>query len=129
MLRGMSLACGALSDPTRLRIVKLLAVAEFPVCELVFLLAAGQSRVSQNLAALKRADLVTDIRRGRLVYYSLNRPRFERFMVDLQGLIGNADLDDTSDMRDEAARYCTLQRNGRIALCPPEQTGVNTASI
>ena len=125
----MTLACGALSDPTRLRIVKLLAVADLPVCELVFLLAAGQSRVSQNLAVLKNVGLVTDIRRGRMVYYSLNRLRFERFMADLQGLIGNADLDDTPDMRDEAARYCALQRDGRIVLCPPEQTEVNTASI
>ena len=128
MFKEMSLVCRALSDPTRLRIVKLLAVSELPVCELMLLLAAGQSRVSQNLATLKHADLVTDVRRERLVYYALNRARFERFMAELQGLIGNADLEDIPDMRDEAARWRTLHKNGRIALCSPAQAGLGTRS-
>jgi ArsR family transcriptional regulator len=63
----------ALSDRTRLEIVRLLSHGERCVCELQDVLDAAQSRLSFHLRALKDAGLVTDRREGRWVYYALNR--------------------------------------------------------
>ncbi len=63
----------ALSDETRLEIVRLLSHGERCVCELQNALSAAQSRLSFHLRTLKDAGLVTDRRDGRWVYYALNR--------------------------------------------------------
>jgi ArsR family transcriptional regulator, arsenate/arsenite/antimonite-responsive transcriptional repressor len=62
----------ALSDETRLEIVRLLSHGERCVCELQGVLGAAQSRLSFHLKTLKDAGLVTDRRAGRWVYYALN---------------------------------------------------------
>ncbi len=62
----------ALSDETRLEIVRLLSHGERCVCELQGALDAAQSRLSFHLKTLKDAGLVTDRRDGRWVYYALH---------------------------------------------------------
>lgn len=62
----------ALSDPTRLRIVKLLEKSgELCVCEIMKALNMTQTRASRNLGVLKNAGLVKDNRKGLWVHYSL----------------------------------------------------------
>lgn len=61
----------ALSDETRLEIVRMLRHGERCVCELTDALNAAQSRLSFHLKTLKEAGLVTDRRDGRWVYYAL----------------------------------------------------------
>ena len=63
----------ALSDETRLEIVRLLSHGERCVCELQQALKAAQSRLSFHLKTLKDAGVVSDRREGRWVYYALNR--------------------------------------------------------
>src|SRR2546422_4269292 len=63
----------ALSDETRLEIVRLLSHGERCVCELQSVLDAAQSRLSFHLKTLRDAGLVSDRREGRWVYYALNR--------------------------------------------------------
>jgi ArsR family transcriptional regulator len=63
----------ALSDQTRVEIVRLLSHGERCVCELQDVLDAAQSRLSFHLKTLKDAGLVTDRREGRWVYYAVNR--------------------------------------------------------
>ena len=63
----------ALSDETRLEIVRLLSHGERCVCELQGALDAAQSRLSFHLKTLKDAGVVSDRREGRWVYYALNR--------------------------------------------------------
>jgi ArsR family transcriptional regulator, arsenate/arsenite/antimonite-responsive transcriptional repressor len=63
----------ALSDETRLEIVRRLRSGERCVCDLTDLLDAAQSRLSFHLRVLKDAGLVSDRRDGRWVHYSLNR--------------------------------------------------------
>ncbi len=63
----------ALSDATRLEIVRLLSHRERCVCELQDALGAAQSRLSFHLKTLKDAGLVSDRREGRWVYYALER--------------------------------------------------------
>src|SRR3989442_11380416 len=68
----------ALSDRTRLEIVRLLSHGERCVCELQDVLDAAQSRLSFHLRVLKDAGLVTDRRDGRWVYYALNRDALDQ---------------------------------------------------
>ena len=67
----------ALSDPTRLKIVRKLKHGERCVCELTDALDAAQSRLSFHLKVLKDAGVVSDRRNGRWVYYELQRDAFE----------------------------------------------------
>ena len=62
----------ALSDGTRLRIIKLLEDGELCVCHLMEILDMSQSRISRHMGILKNAGLVNDRREGRWVHYSLN---------------------------------------------------------
>ncbi len=68
----------ALSDETRLEIIRLLGNGERCVCELMEPLAATQSRLSFHLKTLKDAGIVRDRRSGRWIYYTLNEAAFAR---------------------------------------------------
>ena len=61
----------ALSHPVRLRILDILARQEACVCHLTAILGQRQPYVSQQLAILREAGLVTDRRDGTLIYYRL----------------------------------------------------------
>jgi ArsR family transcriptional regulator len=71
----------ALSDETRLEIVRLLSHGERCVCELQDVLDAAQSRLSFHLKTLKDAGLVIDRREGRWIYYSLNREALDEIAM------------------------------------------------
>lgn len=60
-----------LGDPTRLRILRLLARAPLNVSELVSLVGVGQSSVSHHLGKLKGLDLIEEERQAGFTYYSL----------------------------------------------------------
>lgn len=61
----------ALSDETRLRILKLLEKGELCVCHFMAVLDMGQSRISRHMGILKQAGLVDDRRAGKWVFYRL----------------------------------------------------------
>ena len=67
----------ALSDATRLSILRRLRLGERCVCDLTEVLDAAQSRLSFHLKVLKEANLVTDRRDGRWMYYTLNPETLE----------------------------------------------------
>src|SRR5262249_50096309 len=62
----------ALADPTRRAIFERLAKREIAVKELTVRAGVSQPAVSQHLAALRAASLVTERREGRSVYYRAN---------------------------------------------------------
>lgn len=120
MLRELSLIGQALSDPIRLRILKLLAQRDLCVCELVYLLPATQSRVSQNLALLKNANLVSDRREGRWVHYALNRAAFEQALADFHTFVSDANLSGLPEMSVEAERWARMAVDNPRGVCQPE---------
>jgi len=63
----------AFGDPSRLKILGLLAAAELTVTEIVKAVGLSQPTVSRHLAVLRDADLVVDRRDGQRVYYLLNK--------------------------------------------------------
>ena len=71
----------ALSDETRLRIVKLLENGELCVCHIVAAVDMSQSKISFHLRILKEAGLVKDRREGKWMHYRLNESDlFKRFL-------------------------------------------------
>lgn len=78
----------ALSDPTRLRILNMLAAApegEICVCEFVAPLGRSQPTISHHLKLLSDAGLVSGQRRGKWSWYSINRERLEQLRAALAG--------------------------------------------
>jgi len=85
----------ALSDPTRLRLVKLLSECSPGDCEgalcvkaLACELGVTQSAVSQHLRVLRQAGLVHGDRRGYYVHYSLDRNMLEHHISSLRDTLG-----------------------------------------
>ncbi len=61
----------AVSDPCRLRILKLLKEGELCVCEIMTALNKPQSSTSHHLSILREARLVKERRDGKWSYYRL----------------------------------------------------------
>ncbi|HYT75507.1 MAG TPA: metalloregulator ArsR/SmtB family transcription factor [Vicinamibacterales bacterium] len=73
-----------LGDPTRVRIVDVLAEGELCVCEIADRVGISESAVSHQLRLMRGMRLVRGRREGRCVYYMLD----DQHIVDLfqQGL-------------------------------------------
>jgi DNA-binding transcriptional ArsR family regulator len=71
----------ALSDPTRRAIFESLTRGEAPVKDLTARFGVSQPAISQHLATLRDAGLVTERREGRLAFYRVE-PRGLRPLVD-----------------------------------------------
>ncbi len=67
----MTRALKALADPTRVRILGLLAGGQVCVCHLHDALAIPQPTASRHLAYLRKAGLVDSRREGTWMYYTL----------------------------------------------------------
>jgi ArsR family transcriptional regulator len=89
----------ALADPVRLRVLSILAAApdgEVCVCEFVGPLGKSQPTISHHVKILSEAGLVTGDRRGKWVWYSLNRERLAELQTALQPSGGMANRTFTS---------------------------------
>lgn len=67
----------ALADPTRARIVRLLAAESLCTCHLVEETGARQTNVSNHLRVLREAGLVASEPCGRFTYYRLRPEAFD----------------------------------------------------
>ena len=72
----------ALSDETRLRVIKLLENGELCVCDIFTALEMSQPKVSFHLNVLKEAGLLKDRKQGRWTHYRLDDSDFfRRFLL------------------------------------------------
>lgn len=74
----LSKGFSALGDPVRLRVLSMLAAApsgEICVCDFIGPLGKSQGTISHHLRVLAEAGLVHGDRRGKWVWYSLDRDR------------------------------------------------------
>lgn len=69
----------ALGEPTRIKILKLLADRELCVCELMEVLDMNQPRISQHLRVLKEAGIIKERKQAQWSYYSLCCDDFREF--------------------------------------------------
>ncbi|WP_286968256.1 MULTISPECIES: ArsR/SmtB family transcription factor [Arsenicicoccus] len=78
----------SLSDPTRLALVRRLALGEARVVDLCNALGLGQSTVSNHLACLRDCGLVDFRPQGRASVYHLTRPELMDLLAAAEGLLG-----------------------------------------
>ena len=82
----------ALADPTRLRILELVADRERSVGELVHLTGESQPKISNHLGCLRWCGFVQGRREQRRTYYSVADPRVIELIAIARGLLAeNAD--------------------------------------
>jgi ArsR family transcriptional regulator len=108
--RAAELAAG-LADPTRVRLLNLLAAGELCVCDLVGVLALPQPTVSRHLAYLRRVGWVEATRGPRLAHYRLSEPR-DALHAGLLAWVRESlpSQDGLSTERAEGAVACDLRR-------------------
>lgn len=112
----------AAADPTRLRLLALLAAGEATVGEVVEVLEHSQPRVSRHLKILVEAGLADRFRDGKNVYYRLPADSSARAFVSV--LIGRMpanepilakDRDKMADVRRSRARNAWAERDTLVA--------------
>lgn len=79
----------ALSDPTRLRLIRLLAEHKGALCvnALAGRLGVSQPAVSQHLRVLRQAGLVRGERQGYRVHYQLSESGMQQAVASLQAIL------------------------------------------
>jgi ArsR family transcriptional regulator len=80
--RKLSRIFRALSEVTRLKLIKLIAKGEKCVCKLYQALDIPQPKVSRHLAYLRKVDLVKNRKEGLWQHYSLNLELIKRLSLD-----------------------------------------------
>lgn len=118
--KRMNTALKALADPTRLRILGLVAGGEVCVCHLHEALGIPQSTASRHLAYLRRAGLVDGRRQGLWVYYRLAKlpdDILHTLVGAVTHCVGHADTVARDRKRLERATGCCV-----VDACPPELT-------
>ncbi|MET7301196.1 metalloregulator ArsR/SmtB family transcription factor [Embleya sp. NPDC005575] len=77
-----------LGHPARIRVLELLSEREYAVSEMLPEVGIEASRLSQQLAVLRRANLVAVSRReGSTVYYTLTSPRVAELLAVARGIL------------------------------------------
>lgn len=80
----------ALSHPARIRVLELLRDGKRSVGELIPKVGLEPSHLSQQLSALRRANIVETKKKGSTVYYSVSDPRiFDLLEVAKQIITGS----------------------------------------
>jgi ArsR family transcriptional regulator len=103
---------GLLAEPSRVRLLALLAEHELTVNELTSITELGQSRVSTHLGKLREAGLVRDKRVGGSTFYSLANGEMPGQARELWELVSGA-LDDGQLAADK--QRCAAQLRARRA--------------
>ena len=109
---SLDLLFRALADPTRLRLLNLIADREICVCYFVEVLRISQPKVSRHLAYLRRAGIVASRREGKWMHYRLAAPKDQAAASILQETLKH--LKKKSEMRRDVSRLSS-------ACCAPEK--------
>ncbi len=109
---ALDLLFRALADPTRLRLLNLIADREICVCFFVEILRISQPKISRHLAYLRRAGIVAARRQGRWMHYRLLTPQDPAASSILKETLTH--LRERPDMRRELAKLDS-------ACCKPSE--------
>lgn len=103
----------ALSEETRIRILKLLEQGELCVCDIVAGLGMIQPKVSFHLGVLKEAGLIRDRKQGRWTHYSIDDSDFFRrfLLVSVLERIPNGSMAEDRKRLDDFLRGKTSRDN------------------
>lgn len=99
----------ALSDPNRVKMVKLLQHKVMCVCEIQAALGLAQSTVSKHLKILEEAGLITFFKDGLWVNYSLSDGTDSPYAANLLGNLRHW-LDEDPGLADIVDKLPTIRR-------------------
>ncbi len=100
VMRDFARLFKALSDETRIRILKILLERECCVCEVMQALDISQSRASRNLGILQDAGFVRSRRDGLWIVYSVDEQRMKNYTAPLVELLRNSLVNDEVLLKD-----------------------------
>src|SRR6266571_7585212 len=89
----------ALAHPLRIRMLDALRAGEVGVNELGGRLEVEQSTLSQQLAVLRKSNIVTGRKEGQNVFYSISDPAIFRLLDDARHIFNNHLVDLLSQLR------------------------------
>ena len=106
----------ALSDETRIRILKVVMERECCVCEVMQALGISQSRASRNLGILEDAGFVKSKRDGLWIVYSIDEQKMNAYAAPLIELLRGSLVSEGVILQDKE-RLNHAIRVGPKALC------------
>jgi ArsR family transcriptional regulator len=118
-MKELAIIFKALSDETRLRIVKLLEKGELCVCDIVAALDIVQPKVSFHLGVLKEAGLIKDRKQGKWTHYSLNEVDLFKRML-MVSICEKADGGPIAEDRKRLERFLKSKKSG--SGCEPKES-------
>jgi len=81
----------AIANEQRLRVLEMLSKGEVAVMELSEKIGISQSALSQHLAKLRMAKMVTTRREAQTIFYSVTSPEVRKILATLEGIFEPAD--------------------------------------
>lgn len=90
---GLQQTLKALSDPTRREILNLLKNGKHSAGEICGHFDITAAAISRHLSVLKAADLISDTREGKYIFYELNTSVLEEIMLWITDLKGESEND------------------------------------
>jgi ArsR family transcriptional regulator len=103
----------ALSDPNRIRIVKMLEGRKLCVCEIRDVLGLSTSTVSQHLSVLRDAELIVDSKDGKWVNFHVNDRSDKTFVRSQLALVKSSFTDDAQVLSDRKR----VKKADRNSIC------------
>jgi ArsR family transcriptional regulator, arsenate/arsenite/antimonite-responsive transcriptional repressor len=111
----------ALADPTRLRLLNLMAGREVCVCYFVEILKLGQPKISRHLAYLRNAGIVRARREGKWMHYRIQLPEDQAARSILDAVL--ASFAENAEMQRDLSRLSK-------ACCEPQRlVGLQDAPV
>lgn len=83
MLKEVNKFLKALADPQRLRIVAILSYLELCVCEIKMVIGFSMATISQHLAVLREAEIVSGRKEQKWIYYSIDWDSLDKNQKDI----------------------------------------------
>jgi len=114
----------ALSDETRLRILKLLERSELCVCDVVAALDMVQPQVSFHLRVLKKAALLKGRKQGKWMHYKIDDSNLFKRLILLSVLEKISD----SILKDDKKRLEAFLKNKADGVLPETVRGTGCSS-
>jgi ArsR family transcriptional regulator, arsenate/arsenite/antimonite-responsive transcriptional repressor len=125
-LASLEEAFKAFADPTRLRILGLLAGGEICVCDIHECLGVPQPTASRHLAYLRRKNLVKTRKDGLWVHYQLadlDEPVMRVLMSAVTHVLSHCDAVGKDRQRLEAQTGCCVpSESAHLECCSPKTT-------
>lgn len=91
---GMQETLRALADPTRREILNMLKKGRMSAGDISDRFSITDAAISRHLSVLKGADLITDEREGKFIFYELNASVLEEILLWITDLKGGEEHDE-----------------------------------